>query len=296
VYAVVGGGAENTASDNFSTIGGGLGNTASGIVATIGGGQRNVTTGNFSTIPGGEFNTIDENYATIAGGSHNTATGAFSTIAGGVRNVATGVSSFAAGNFANANGDNCAVFSLWPGEPGMHCFGVPSQFNIGALHGMSIDYFSQRGDGGGNRFIYIGDRFPPFTILAWNGAVLTDAGVWANASDVHKKDAFDELDKRALLDRLAKLPIRSWRYQVESEGIRHIGPTAQDFMAAFGLGDDDKRIGTVDADGVALAAIQGLHQLVQEKNAKIDAQARELEKLHDRLSRIEALLSRSAAR
>jgi len=35
--------------------------------------------------------------------------------------------------------------------------------------------------------------------------------------------------------------------------VLHLGPVAQDFHAAFGLGADDKHIATVDADGVALA-------------------------------------------
>ena len=35
------------------------------------------------------------------------------------------------------------------------------------------------------------------------------------------------------------------------------GPMAQDFYAAFGLGNSDKSIGLLDASGVALAAIQG---------------------------------------
>jgi hypothetical protein len=49
----------------------------------------------------------------------------------------------------------------------------------------------------------------------------------------------------------------------------HIGPTAQDFHAAFGLGSDDETIGTVDADGVALAAIQGLDQDNQDLKARV---------------------------
>ncbi len=63
----------------------------------------------------------------------------------------------------------------------------------------------------------------------------------------------------------------------------HVGPTAQDFMAAFGLGASERHIGTVDADGVVLAAIQGLYQVVQEKDAKIEA-------LEARLSMLEEAL------
>lgn len=39
----------------------------------------------------------------------------------------------------------------------------------------------------------------------------------------------------------------------------HLGPMAQDFHAAFNVGMDDKHMATVDEEGVALAAIQGLN-------------------------------------
>jgi hypothetical protein len=61
-----------------------------------------------------------------------------------------------------------------------------------------------------------------------------------------------------------------WKYKVEPAGTKHLGPMAQDFHAAFGLnGADDKHIATVDEDGVALAAIQGLNQKLDEKDAEI---------------------------
>ena len=62
--------------------------------------------------------------------------------------------------------------------------------------------------------------------------------------------------------------------------MRHIGPTAQDFRAAFNLGIDDKHIATVDADGVALASILALYQLVQEKD-------RQIEQLQTRVTHLE---------
>ena len=71
-----------------------------------------------------------------------------------------------------------------------------------------------------------------------------------------------------MLERLARIPIQSWNYIAQGEHIRHAGPIAQDFHAAFGLGEDDKHIATVDADGVALAAIQGLNQKLEEQRAE----------------------------
>lgn len=78
------------------------------------------------------------------------------------------------------------------------------------------------------------------------------------SSREHKKD-FEPIDASSILDRLAALPITTWRYKDHDEDERHLGPTAEDFQQAFGL-SDGQRISTVDADGVALAAIKGLHE------------------------------------
>jgi trimeric autotransporter adhesin len=58
---------------------------------------------------------------------------------------------------------------------------------------------------------------------------------------------------------------------------------AQDFHAAFGVGPDERHITTVDADGVALAAIQGL-------NRKLEASRRENAELRERPERLERLV------
>jgi len=46
---------------------------------------------------------------------------------------------------------------------------------------------------------------------------------------------------------------------LRKQGVRHVGPMAQDFYVAFGVGADDKHITSIDEDGVALAAIKALH-------------------------------------
>jgi hypothetical protein len=76
-----------------------------------------------------------------------------------------------------------------------------------------------------------------------------------------------------------QLPIETWTYRAEDSRVRHIGPMAQDFYAAFGVGSDDKSISTIDADGVSLAAIQGLYQIVQEKDTRIAALEARLQRL-----------------
>jgi hypothetical protein len=107
-------------------------------------------------------------------------------------------------------------------------------------------------------------------------------------SDRRAKYDFEQVDSIAILERLAQMPMQRWRYKEERSGALHIGPMAQDFHAAFGLGDSERHIATVDADGVALAAIQGLHQLVQRQAATIEALEARLA-AHEQ--RIAALLS-----
>lgn len=79
-----------------------------------------------------------------------------------------------------------------------------------------------------------------------------------NVSDVNSKHDFAPVDGAQVLERVRALPISAWSYRGEST--RHIGPTAQDFYANFGVGASDRVIGTIDAQGVALAAIQALAQ------------------------------------
>ncbi len=65
-----------------------------------------------------------------------------------------------------------------------------------------------------------------------------------------------------LLEKLATLPVSTWRYHWEPPSIRHLGPMSQDFIATFGLGDDDTRINMVDANGVLTVALQALYRRV----------------------------------
>lgn len=91
----------------------------------------------------------------------------------------------------------------------------------------------------------------------------------AVASDVHLKQGFASVDVQRILEQVAALPLSEWSYRTET-GVRHVGPMAQDFMAAFGLGDDPTRISVVDANGINLAATQGLYQLAQAQQAQLE--------------------------
>lgn len=108
--------------------------------------------------------------------------------------------------------------------------------------------------------------FNAMTLL--DDGTLVTAGPVNPPSDRNMKQDFAPVDVVVVLEKVAALPIQSWAYK-NSPKTRHIGPVAQDFHAAFRFnGDDDKHISTVDADGVALAAIQGLNQKLEETRAE----------------------------
>lgn len=86
---------------------------------------------------------------------------------------------------------------------------------------------------------------------------------------------------------MAALPVRTWSYKAQPEQ-KHLGPVAQDFHAAFGLGADDVTIATVDEGGVALAAIQGLNQKLESSVKEKDA---EIQELRARLEKLEQFLA-----
>jgi hypothetical protein len=105
-------------------------------------------------------------------------------------------------------------------------------------------------------------------------------------SDRNVKTNIESIDQREILARVAKMPIRQWNYKDDDASVRHIGPMAQDFHSAFGLGDTDKAIYNIDSNGVALASIQALYQIVQEKDEKIAG-------LESRLAQLEKGKARS---
>jgi hypothetical protein len=94
-------------------------------------------------------------------------------------------------------------------------------------------------------------------------------GCTAAPSDRALKANITAVNPRSVLDRLAALPIGEWSYKSDEPSTRHLGPMAQDFRAAFQLGADDKHIDLIDANGVTMAAIQGLYQQNQELAAEV---------------------------
>jgi len=130
---------------------------------------------------------------------------------------------------------------------------------------------------------------PLFTLDASGN--LTVAGAVSDSSDRGRKEDIAPVDGSEILEKLSGLPVGAWSYR--GEDVVHIGPMAQDFHAAFGVGATDRAISKVDADGVALASIQALHRASREKDEEIEALKEANRKLEERLERLEALLGAS---
>jgi hypothetical protein len=102
-------------------------------------------------------------------------------------------------------------------------------------------------------------------------------------SDRNVKQDFVPVNARQVLDKVAVLPISQWKFKTDP-ATPHLGPMAQDFYAAFGLGEDERHITTVDEGGVALAAIQGLNQKLQDELNRQDAENTRLKRQNDSLT------------
>ena len=259
-YATVTGGQNNSASDPYTAVAGGQNNSASGAYTAVGGGRNNAAIGESSVIAGGGLNTAsgsgdviagglrnntNGSLSTVSGGQGNTAAGLGSVVPGGQGNVAIGTGSFAAGTSARAIQDGTFVWADASGEPFSST--AQNQFAVRAIGGVSI-----------------------VTSPQGNGVKLDPgSGAWANLSDASSKSNIAAVDPRQVLEKVASLPVSTWNYNSQDPSVLHLGPTAQDFFAAFGLGGDDTHISTIDPSGVSLAAIQGLYQLVQQQGEQI---------------------------
>ena len=260
----IAGGLRNTNTGFYATIGGGAENIADGYAATIAGGTRNISDGSEATVAGGLGNISSGVNTTISGGYYNSAIGDYGTIPGGYLNSAGGTYSFAAGRQAKANHSGAFVWA------DSHDADIASSTN---------DQFTARASGGVRFFT---------DSNATTGVVLPPGGVaWLATSDRNLKENFRAVDTREVLQKVVDIPIQTWNMKTQDPAIRHIGPMAQDFQAAFRLGEDDRHINTVDADGVALAAIQGLNQKLEEQLKTRDT---EIEKLRQMISELKQLL------
>ncbi|MDJ0655679.1 MAG: hypothetical protein QNJ40_16055 [Xanthomonadales bacterium] len=285
--SLVGGGEFNLVQGPHNAVGGGDSNQILGAQSIIAGGANNMITSASATVSGGVLNRVEAEAGVVGGGSSNAATGAFATVPGGSGNVAGGDRSWAGGSLAivrdaaaageaDINGD-CNVAGglcgdehsfVWNGdlpENGVFQSTAPHQFLINAPGGFGLNRNEPAHP------VHVGTD-----TSNGNGAHLTAGGTWTNASSRDFKTEVQDVAPERVLDAVMKLNISRWRYRDAPDG-DHLGPMAEDFSALFQLGSNPRYISSVDADGVALAAIQGLHMKLQREISALRAQNQQLQ-------------------
>ena len=259
-------GYQTSAGAQYAVVSGGARNAATGAGAVVAGGgydgssiNANTASGPGSAIVGGTQNIANSSRSTVGGGHNNSATNWYATVPGGAWNIAGGQGSFAAGQAARALNDGSFVWNCDFGNP---------------LSSSAANQFIARASGG----------YSFYTGTSVGATLAAGSGSWTSMSDRNMKENFTPVDVAAVLQKVAALPLSTWNYKQQADSIRHLGPMAQDFKAAFKVGETDTGITTVDADGVALAAIQGLNQKLNEKDAEIQDLKVRLEKLEQFLN------------
>lgn len=283
--ATVGGGQDNTASTANATVGGGTGNTAGGLgsapAATVGGGENNTAEGPHATVGGGENNTASGISATVGGGLNNTAGKFTATVGGGQSNTASeDFGTVPGGGFGAAEETRTFV---WNDGTGYHA--IPNTSSDGLSSNTAVDDEPVTGANtfsvsatGGVRFV-TGDASNPNVTY-----IPSDSAGWTTTSSRAVKTNIDPVEPREALAGVEELEVATWEYETEDEsgaGTTHIGPMAEDFHDAFDVGSSDEHINSVNADGVAFAAIKGL-------SAKLDDTRQERDEHEERIDDLEA--------
>lgn len=208
--------------------------------------------------------------SSIAGGLASIVIGP--SIANGNFGVAIGLQNSASGQFSVAIGKNARTSNRQGSVVlGDGCAG----FSSDSVYPTANNQFVARGCGG--------IRFFTSQNLSSGVEVAPGGGSWSSISDRNRKMNFATIDGEDVLLRLRSVPVTTWNYRTQDEEIRHAGPMAQDFYAAFRLGESDLLINSVDMDGINLAAVKALEARSTRQQARIA-------ELEERLARLEALL------
>jgi len=254
-------------------------NTGNGVNALFSNTSGNGNTANGYTAlynnASGSYNTVNGDAVMINNmtGSNNTANvyAALYYDTNGSYNTAEGMQAL---NYNTSGNNNIAL-------------GYQAGFNITSNDNIDIGALGDHLDTG---IIRLGDpSVQTTTYLAGN----VYATSFNPTSDRNAKENFQPVDNRAVLAKVVALPVTQWNFKKESTEVQHIGPMAQDFQAAFQLSADDKHISVVDEGGVALAAIQGLNQKLNEKDAeiqKLKEKAAKVDLLEKRLTELEQVV------
>lgn len=272
------GGAGNAGQWNDANIGfyswaGGNEAIASSIFA-FAMGDRTTASGQASTAFG--TSTTASGNVAFAQGWTTTASGAY-TVGMGYSSVADGDYSVALGYRASTNGRSGSF--VWGGRT--------STTGTDVVQAQADGEFRIRAPGG----VRLRTSNAASAALGASGNTGCDlaagSGAFTCSSSRTLKDSFELVNGEDLLARLRTMPVTTWKFTGEDTGIRHLGPVAEDFYAAFGLGGSETMIPITDLAGVAVGAAQALERRTVELSAKNAALTREVTALRARMAELE---------
>ena len=245
-------------------------------------GENTTAQGAYSAAMG--YGSTASGYTSAAMGGFNTASGDYS-VAMGLASVASGTSSLAVGESNSALGIGSVALGYRARAQGNGSFVFADRSSGTYFGALGANQFRVRAAGGVGFYTSPG---------ATTGVELhPGSGSWSSLSDVNAKENFHDIDGEGILDELTRLPVRTWNYKSQPTTIRHAGPTAQDFKAAFGLGESDRQISAVDADGIALAAAKALEARTRVLMEENEVLAKENAQLRERLAEFERVIGRT---
>jgi hypothetical protein len=220
--------------------------------------------------------------SSIAGGLASITIGP--SIANGNFGVAIGLQNSASGQFSVAIGKNARTAN----RQGAVVIGdACASFSSDSVYATANNQIAMRGCGGIRMFTNQG--------LTAGVELAAGGSGWSAVSDRNRKENFLSLEGEDVLARLRRVPVTTWNYISQDRSIRHMGPMAQDFYAAFGLGENELMINSVDMDGVNLAAIHALTVRTDALQAENATLKQENADLRARVERIEAILAAQPA-
>jgi hypothetical protein len=263
----------------FFSWAGGTETISRGIASFAMGSNLNVT-GNYAAALG-SGGTVSGT-AGFSAGALNTCSGNYCT-AVGYTAAASGVGSVALGYHVTANADHAVALGQRASANGQSgSFTWADASSTGVFSNSAANSFQVRASGG--IILYTNSGATAGVSLNPGG------GSWNTLSDRSRKRDFGTVEGEDVLARIRAVPVSSWRYVGEEGGVRHIGPMAQDWHAAFGLSADQTTINMSDLDGVNLAAAQALERRTAELRTQLADRDARIQSLEARVARLETLL------
>jgi hypothetical protein len=253
----------------------------------------------FLTWAGG-YNTVATGYGAFSFGDGNNVSSTVG-VAFGSNNVVDGTAGFAAGTSSRCGGLGCAAMGFQANAGGTGSVALGYRVTADADYTTALGFRASvnghqgafvRGDASttdsllatvNNEFAVRaagGFRFRTNATLTTGCNLPAGSGAFSCSSSRTLKENFVDVDGEELLSRIRGVPVTRWSYVDEPGGVRHLGPFAEDFRAAFGLGSDERSIGLLDIAGVNFAAVKAL----EARTAELRAAAAEVEHLNAELA------------